>query len=181
MFLSDLPSTEPASGQYIAVDDGEQTYKIDYDALADAIINKMLANKVANNLSTSVAGFVLDARQGRALGNRLTTAEGDIDNVEETLGNFSTTGKSTAANTTLTVQLPNNYRGILITNGVGTALKGMYILSTPSSPGTVTILDVKAASSVTVSSAGSSVVSIANSTSNQLSAVFLNCTPPRPS
>lgn len=78
MFINELPSGEPSSGQAFAVDDGTETYKIDYDALADAIISKMLSNKVANDLVTTAAGLVLDARQGKTLKDLHDTNANDI-------------------------------------------------------------------------------------------------------
>lgn len=91
MQIHELPVGSPASGVQFAGDTGTQTQKIDYDALADAILNKLTtktfdiksesqtiiaalnalgdASKqgVANNLVTTAAGLVLDARQGKAL------------------------------------------------------------------------------------------------------------------
>ena len=91
MQIHELPVGSPASGVQFVGDTGSQTQKIDYDALADAILNKLTtktfdiksesqtiiaalnalgdASKqdVANNLVTTAAGLVLDARQGKAL------------------------------------------------------------------------------------------------------------------
>lgn len=91
MQIHELPAGSPASGVQFAGDTGTQTQKIDYDALADAILNKLTtktfniksksqtiiaalnalgdASKqdVANDLVTTAAGLVLDARQGKAL------------------------------------------------------------------------------------------------------------------
>lgn len=60
--LPDLPH-DPQTGDYLEVEDGNGPYKIDYVALADAII----ARAAANNLTTTIAGKLLDARQGKAL------------------------------------------------------------------------------------------------------------------
>lgn len=76
MQIHELPSASPESGQYLAVDDGTATYKIDYDALAAAIIAQAglgaaAGKAVANNLTTDTDGYVLDARQGKALQDEL--------------------------------------------------------------------------------------------------------------
>ena len=44
---------------------------------------------VANNLSTTSTTLVLDARQGKALGDRLTSAEGSITEANTSLANYS--------------------------------------------------------------------------------------------
>ena len=62
--LPDLPH-DPQTGDYLEVEDGNGPYKIDYVALADAII----ARAAANNLTTTIAGKLLDARQGVNLNN----------------------------------------------------------------------------------------------------------------
>ena len=91
MQIHELPAGTPAAGMTFAGDTGTQTQKIDYDALADAILNKLTTKTfdiesesqtiiaalnalgdaakqgVANNLVTTGAGYVLDARQGKAL------------------------------------------------------------------------------------------------------------------
>ncbi len=91
MQIHELPAGTPAAGMTFAGDTGTQTQKIDYDALADAILNKLTTKTfdikseaqtiiavlnalgdaaeqgVANNLVTTDAGYVLDARQGKAL------------------------------------------------------------------------------------------------------------------
>ena len=97
MQIHELPVGSPASGVQFAGDTGAQTPKIDYDALADAILNKLTtktfdiksesqtiiaalnalgdASKqdVANNLVTTAAGLVLDARQGKALNDSIAS------------------------------------------------------------------------------------------------------------
>ena len=94
MQIHELPAGSPASGVQFAGDTGSQTQKIDYDALADAILNKLTtktfdiksesqtiiaalnalgdASKqdVANDLVTTAAGLVLDARQGKVLNDK---------------------------------------------------------------------------------------------------------------
>lgn len=106
MQIHELPVGSPASGVQFAGDTGSQTQKIDYDALADAILNKLTtktfdiksesqtiiaalnalgdASKqdVANNLVTTAAGLVLDARQGKALDDKITTLNSSISNVQ---------------------------------------------------------------------------------------------------
>lgn len=91
MQIHELPAGSPITGMTFAGDTGTQTQKIDYDALADAILNKLTTKTfdiesesqtiiaalnalgdaakqgVANNLVTTDAGYVLDARQGKAL------------------------------------------------------------------------------------------------------------------
>lgn len=84
MQIHELPVGSPASGLQFAGDTGSQTQKIDYDALADAIIAKMLSGKVANNLVTTAAGLVLDARQGKVLNDKYASqlnngSSGSID------------------------------------------------------------------------------------------------------
>lgn len=97
MQIHELPAGSPASGLQFAGDTGTQTQKIDYDALADAILNKLTtktfniksesqtiiaalnalgdASKqdVANDLVTTAAGLVLDARQGKALDDKIAS------------------------------------------------------------------------------------------------------------
>lgn len=89
MQIHELPSATPGSGQYLAVDDGAATYKIDYDALAAAIIAQAglgtaAGKAVANNLTTDIDGYVLDARQGKALQDELDAlgdaADADVAN-----------------------------------------------------------------------------------------------------
>lgn len=76
MQIHELPSAAPAAGQYVAVDDGNANYKIDYGALADAIIARAGLGAAAylgvqNNLNTLSSGYVLDARQGKTLQDEL--------------------------------------------------------------------------------------------------------------
>lgn len=109
MQIHELPAGSPASGLQFAGDTGTQTQKIDYDALADAILNKLTtktfdiksesqtiiaalnalgdASKqgVANNLVTTAAGLVLDARQGKALDDKITSLNSSLTVTEEYL------------------------------------------------------------------------------------------------
>ena len=102
MQIHELPVGSPASGVQFAGDTGAQTQKIDYDALADAILNKLTtktfdiksesktiiaalnalgnASKqdVANNLVTTAAGLVLDARQGKALDDKIASLNSSV-------------------------------------------------------------------------------------------------------
>lgn len=102
MQIHELPAGSPASGLQFAGDTGSQTQKIDYDALANAILSKLTtktfdiksesqtiiaalnalgdASKqgVANDLVTTAAGLVLDARQGKALKDLHDTNASDI-------------------------------------------------------------------------------------------------------
>jgi len=102
MQIHELPAGSPASGLQFAGDTGTQTQKIDYDALADAILNKLTtktfniksesqtiiaalnalgdASKqdVANDLVTTAAGLVLDARQGKALDDKITSLNSSL-------------------------------------------------------------------------------------------------------
>lgn len=106
MQIHELPAGSPASGLQFAGDTGSQTQKIDYDALADAILSKLTtktfdiksesqtiiaalnalgdASKqgVANNLVTTAAGLVLDARQGKALDDKITSLNSSLGTYE---------------------------------------------------------------------------------------------------
>lgn len=48
------------------------------DALSTALTNKVNTSDVVNNLTTTASGKVLDARQGKALNDALSTAKGNI-------------------------------------------------------------------------------------------------------
>ena len=109
MQIHELPAGSPASGLQFAGDTGTQTQKIDYDALADAILNKLTtktfniksesqtiiaalnalgdASKqdVANDLVTTAAGLVLDARQGKALDDKITSLNSSLPTLAEVL------------------------------------------------------------------------------------------------
>ncbi len=64
----------PASGDEIAIERGVNVYKIDYDALAAAII----AQYTKNNLITTTPGYALDARQGKTLNDAIAATQSDI-------------------------------------------------------------------------------------------------------
>lgn len=71
--LLPLPSA-PTSGDELAIERGVNAYKIDYDALAAAII----AQYTKNNLTTTTPGYVLDARQGKTLNDAIAATQSDI-------------------------------------------------------------------------------------------------------
>lgn len=103
MQIHELPAGSPASGLQFAGDTGSQTQKIDYDALANAILSKLTtktfdiksesqtiiaalnalgdASKqgVANDLVTTAAGLVLDARQGKALDDKIASLNSSLN------------------------------------------------------------------------------------------------------
>ena len=96
MIIDGLPAlpTSPTTGDELPIERGTDTYKIDYNALASAIISKLGGDPVAiahggtgattsenalinlgafasanvyNGLDKTVSGFALDARQGKCL------------------------------------------------------------------------------------------------------------------
>lgn len=96
MQIHELPSAAPAAGQYIPVDDGTANYKIDYNALAAAIIAQAglgtaATKDSANNLTTDTDGYVLDARQGKALKDEI---DGFGDAKDTNVANNVTTAES---------------------------------------------------------------------------------------
>lgn len=46
-----------------------------------SVFEKLDKSKVANNLTTNVAGYALDARQGKALQDQITSLNGSLNNV----------------------------------------------------------------------------------------------------
>ena len=104
MQIHELPAVgaPSANDDVFALDTGSRTYKINYQALADAILNtysglymynanqsvqaafaavltsinnRRRLDRVANNLTTTSEGYGLDARQGRALKNQFDAAQ----------------------------------------------------------------------------------------------------------
>lgn len=66
--IDNLPAlTAPAAGDEIPIERGTAACKIDYTALASAIIDKLVTDAVYNGLDKTDAGWALDARQGKAL------------------------------------------------------------------------------------------------------------------
>jgi hypothetical protein len=128
MQIHELPAGSPASGLQFAGDTGTQTQKIDYDALADAILNKLTtktfniksesqtiiaalnalgdASKqdVANDLVTTAAGLVLDARQGKALDDKIASLNSSIAEKIMFVGLAVPTFTAKAGDTTVTVE-----------------------------------------------------------------------------
>ena len=124
MQIHELPAGTPAAGMAFAGDTGTQMQKIDYDALADAILNKLTTKTfdiesesqtiiaalnalgdaakqgVANNLVTTGAGYVLDARQGKALSDLHATNANAIAALNSsTVKSKTVTGTTSAAGT----------------------------------------------------------------------------------
>ncbi len=53
-------------------------YKNGVKPIKDALTGKLDASKIANNLTTTVAGYGLDARQGKALDERISGLHSEI-------------------------------------------------------------------------------------------------------
>ena len=66
------PKTSPAAADVLAIEDTEATKKIDYNALADAILNKITSKTYSVAGSTQTLISAIDA-----LNNRLTYKAGD--------------------------------------------------------------------------------------------------------
>lgn len=68
---------------------GESNAQALIDAIANKVMNQLVAtSQIVNNLLATVPGNVLDATQGKALGDRLTAAEGEIDQLNSDIGYF---------------------------------------------------------------------------------------------
>ena len=87
--------------------------------IKNSLASKLDSSKVVNNLLTTASGYALDARQGKALGDRMTAAENDIESlngkllVEEWLDNTSITYSADQGKTTnLTMPTKAGYKPI---------------------------------------------------------------------
>lgn len=85
--IDQLPTTPhtPTTGDNMVIDDGNGPYKIDYVALADAII----ARAAANDLNTTIAGKLLDARQGKALNDRKLNNANVYNGLDKTAAGYA--------------------------------------------------------------------------------------------
>ena len=83
--------------------------------IKNALANKLNTSSVVNNLLTTAAGYALDARQGKALDDKITALNGKLTRVQ--------LYKSTGTNT-LTIPNLNTYSTVIIY-----AMAGDYCVS----------------------------------------------------
>lgn len=82
---TNLGLKKPATTDYYNIQDFNDNADI-LDAFAG---NTITTDKLINNLASTEAGFGLDSRQGKAIGDRLTTAEGTITSHTSQLAELS--------------------------------------------------------------------------------------------
>ena len=83
--------------------------------IKNALANKLNTSSVVNNLLTTAAGYALDARQGKALDDKITALNGKLTRVQ--------LYKSTGANS-VTISNLNTYNTVIIY-----AMAGDYCVS----------------------------------------------------
>lgn len=124
MRITDLPTTTDVTG-YMPIDIDGATYKTPVDVITP---------NVANNLSTTAEGYVLDARQGKALNDAVTENTSDIATTQNTVNTGIvvdtdqwTLYQSRTANGT-TLYYPRNAKEVLISVSTGTLLVNAIFL-----------------------------------------------------
>ena len=122
-----------------------------------AQVRTNLGMTIANNLTTTSSGYVLDARQGKALKDDVATNTTDISGLlPRKLTSFGTITQ----NQTKTYSAPGNTYGILFIYGPGTNYIGMwmFLIRGTTASGTAVVTPVLAAgSNVTVVADGKNV------------------------
>lgn len=107
------------------------------------------AVSIANNLNTTAEGFVLDARQGKALNDSKVTS----------------TSAFISSNASKTFTCSNGFRGAIYVTGVNNNLFELILIATSSS-GAVRLKQTLSPSGLTITT-GTGTVTIANGTANQ--------------
>lgn len=102
---------------------------------------------VANNLTTTSSGSVLDARQGKALNDKI--------------GKRELTKYNIGANSSVSITLDNDSRYLVITDSTATTVKDLLIVAV-SVNGTVSVVRAINASNITVDTGTNSVLKLTN-------------------
>lgn len=88
------------------------------NSLKSVVDGKLSTANVINNLLTTAAGYALDARQGKALNDKITTANSNISGLQSSVSTLS--GKTTPSTVTLatgvTLQRCGNHRVLTLVN-----------------------------------------------------------------
>lgn len=126
MKISDLTELQTVDG-YMPVDVAGDAKKIDA---------ALLAPNIANNLTTTSAGYVLDARQGKALNDQIQTNAATIASMDSTVESGMVfrskpwTLYSSRANNTAALNFPSDANEIMIVtweNSIEEYFTGIYI------------------------------------------------------
>lgn len=126
MKISDLTELQTVDG-YMPVDVAGDTKKIDAE---------LLAPDIANNLTTTSTGYVLDARQGKALNDQIQTNAATIASMDSTVESgmvFKSKPWSlyaSRANNTAALNFPSDANEIMIVaweNSIEEYFTGIYI------------------------------------------------------
>ena len=90
--LTALPST-PTTGDELPIERGTTTYKIDYDALATAIINKLgtvlKPSDVVNDLNSTATDKPLAAAQGKVLNDAIAQSTASVSQINGSAVTFN--------------------------------------------------------------------------------------------
>lgn len=116
------PSTEfpiPAIGETGKVIFGKITKW--FSDMAALVATKLNASNVVNNLTTTSSGYALDARQGKALSDALTSQTGYITHV-------SLTGQTVGSDGQLYLHIPVDFRyALVVLRGVIPSVSSFYL------------------------------------------------------
>ena len=122
------------SSQAVEMDDGT-TLEQKVTSLNSLIASKVDTSSVMNNILTTEEGFVLDARQGKELDNKITELNGKLDGIGESaeVGKYGEWSISTSDYYAIGNKLPtidNDYYKTVSTGSSITVKKsGVYIIT----------------------------------------------------
>ena len=94
-------------GTTITLDEAKNVIKL-ADTLKDKINGAFPAANLINNLTTTEAGFGLDARQGKALDDKITEINGSLKMIDYGIGAFSKSDSVLSAGTTMKTRVKFN-------------------------------------------------------------------------
>lgn len=139
-----------------------------------AQVQENLGLNIANNLTTTAAGSVLDARQGKALNDSLTSLSDSLANCVPITISSSFSTNSSAGRVKCNVTLPNAYKGLLALTcaRASNSGAGLWLISV-SSVGDVYVDEIYSAGQSTIT-ASTNAMTIVNTASTAAVAIFMN-------